>query len=89
MVEQYTTEILGLGTQMRIIISCAIVVVAYLVDFLCCRFLVPFIRKVAVRTAFKWDNYLTNGDVLHNAFHLIPPITFQVALPLMFFLFRT
>ena len=84
MVEQYTTEILGLGTQMRIIISCAIVVVAYLVDFLCCRFLVPFIRKVAVRTAFKWDNYLTNGDVLHNAFHLIPPITFQVALPLMF-----
>ncbi len=70
--------------QMRVIISCAIIILAYLADFLCCRFLIPLIRKVAARTAFKWDNYITDNNVLHNIFHLIPPITFTVALPMLF-----
>lgn len=69
---------------MRVIISCALVVAAYLVDFLCCKLLIPVIRKIAARTAFKWDNYLTGGKVLHNIFHLIPPVTFLVALPLLY-----
>ena len=59
-------------------------VAAYLVDFLCCKLLIPVIRKIAARTAFKWDNYLTGGKVLHNIFHLIPPVTFLVALPLLY-----
>lgn len=78
------SEISGMSSQMRVIISCAIIVAAYLVDFLCCKLLVPLMRKVAERTSFNWDNYLTRGNVLHNVFHLIPPITFQVALPLLY-----
>ena len=66
--------LLNLSEQMRVIISCALVVAAYLVDFLCCKLLIPVIRKIAARTAFKWDNYLTGGKVLHNIFHLIPPV---------------
>lgn len=42
------------------------------------------IRKIAVKTAFRWDNYLTGGRVLHNLFHLIPPVSFLVALPMMY-----
>ncbi len=76
--------LLNLSEQMRVIISCALVVAAYLVDFLCCKLLIPVIRKIAARTAFKWDNYLTGGKVLHNIFHLIPPVTFLVALPLLY-----
>ncbi len=82
--ETQATDIIGMGLQMRIIISCIIVVFAYLVDFLCCKLLIPLIRKVAEKTAFKWDNYITDSNVLHSVFHLIPPITFQFALPLLF-----
>lgn len=84
MTEQYTADMMEMDSQMRIIISCGLVVLAYLVDFLCCRFLIPVIRRIAVKTSFTWDNYLTNGKVLHNVFHLIPPVTFQTALPLLF-----
>lgn len=83
-VEQHTSEIVMISGQMRIVIACGLIVVAYLLDFFCCRFLVPVIRKVAVKTSFKWDNYITNGRVLHNIFHLIPPIVFQTALPILF-----
>lgn len=83
-VEQHTSEIVLISGQMRIVIACGLIVVAYLLDFFCCRFLVPVIRKVAVKTSFKWDNYITNGRVLHNIFHLIPPIVFQTALPILF-----
>lgn len=84
MIEQNAADILEMNTHMRITISCAIVVIAYLTDFLCCRLLIPVIRKIAVRTSIKWDNYITNGKVLHNIFHLIPPVTFQFAFPLLF-----
>ena len=74
----------GMSGQMRIILSCVIVAGAYLVDFLCCKLLVPLIRRVTEKTSYNWDNYLANGNVLHNVFHLIPPIAFQVALPLLY-----
>lgn len=84
MIEQVPAGISEMTSHVRILVSCALVVSAYLVDFLCCRILVPLIQKVAVRTAFKWDNYLTDSKVLHNVFHLVPPVTFYVALPLLF-----
>lgn len=75
--------LLQMSDQTRIIVAGALVAAAYLVDFLCCRLLIPVIRKIAVKTAFKWDNYLTSGKVLHNLFHLIPPVTFLSALPML------
>lgn len=84
MIEQHAEELMGMSPQVRVMVTCAVIIVAYLVDFLCCRLLIPVIRKIAVKTAFKWDNYITSGKVLHNVFHLIPPITFLVALPLLF-----
>lgn len=68
----------------RIFVMCGIIVAAYLADFLCCRFLIPLARKVAQKTAFRWDNYLTEGKTLNHAFHLIPPLVFLVAVPLLF-----
>lgn len=79
-----TSVISGMSGHVRIIVACAIIIAAYLIDFLCCRLLVPLMRRIALRTSYNWDNYLTNGNVLHNVFHLIPPVTFQVALPLLF-----
>ena len=76
--------LLNISEQMRIIITCGLAVVAYLVDLLCCRLLIPVIRKIAAKTTIKWDNYLTGGKVLHYLFHLIPPVTFLVALPLLY-----
>ncbi len=79
-----TSVISGMSGHVRIIVACAIIIAAYLIDFLCCRLLVPLMRRISLRTSYNWDNYLTNGNVLHNVFHLIPPVTFQVALPLLF-----
>ena len=84
MLEQQATDILQMGSHARIIAMGAIVVFAYLTDFLCCRFIVPLVRKVAHRTAFKWDNYLTEGKALDYAFHLIPPLLFLITVPLLF-----
>ena len=84
MIENNVSEVASMGLQARIIVSCAVVAAAYLVDFLCCRFLIPLIRRIAEKTAFKWDNYLTDSDVLHNIFHLIPPVAFMTALPMLF-----
>ncbi len=44
----------------------------------------PLVRKVAHRTVFKWDNYLTEGKALNYAFHLIPPLVFLIVVPLLF-----
>lgn len=82
--EQEAAVLLNVNDNMRVIVSCAFVFTAYLVDFLCCRLLIPVIRKIAVKTAFRWDNYLTGGKVLHNLFHLIPPVSFLVALPIIY-----
>lgn len=84
MTEQTATEIIRMSMEMRIVVSCVIVLAAYLTDFLCCKLLIPLIRKVADRTSFKWDNYITDTKVLHNVFHLIPPIAFMVAMPMLF-----
>lgn len=84
MLEQQANDILLMGGHARIIAMCAVVVFAYMADFLCCRFLVPLARKVAQRTAFKWDNYLTGGKALNYAFHLIPPLIFLLVVPLLF-----
>ena len=84
MLEQQATDILQMGGHARIIAMGAIVIFAYLTDFLCCRFIVPLVRKVAHRTVFKWDNYLTEGKALNYAFHLIPPLVFLIVVPLLF-----
>ena len=77
-------NLLDIDLQLRIIISGAIVAIAYIVDFLCCRLIVPAIRKIASKTSFKWDDHITADGVLRNAFHLIPPVTFQTVLPILF-----
>ena len=82
--EQNIKELLTMESEIRMAAAVAVVVIAYLADFLCCRFLIPFIRKVAEKTSFKWDNYLASGSVLNNISHLIPPVALQIALPLLF-----
>lgn len=83
MKEMLVADISGMDGNMRIVVGCIIVVAAYIVDFLCCQFLVPLIQNLAKKTSFNWDDHLTNDKVLKNMFHLIPPVTFYVALPLI------
>lgn len=84
MTEQLIIDLNGMEQHMRIIISCIIIIGAYAIDFLCCKLLAPLIQKITHKTSLSWDDHLTDNKVLHNAFHLIPPITFYVALPLLF-----
>lgn len=78
------TTFLEMGDHMRIMITLIVIIAAYLTDFLCCRIVIPVIHRIARKTPFKWDDHLTADDVLRNVFHLIPPVSFLIALPLLF-----
>ena len=77
-------EITPLANHLNIVIAAGTVIAAYLVDFLCCRFLAPLIRRIAKSTSYKWDEYLTRGKTLNYLFHLIPPIVFLILTPELF-----
>lgn len=84
MLGQQFAYMLQMSGHTRIIVLGATIVLAYLIDFICCRFIIPLIRKVTLKTSFKWDNYLTEGKTLNHAFHLIPPLVFLVVIPVLF-----
>lgn len=71
-------EITPLVNHLSIIMAVGVVLAAYLVDFICCRFIAPLIRRIAKSTSYKWDEYLTRGKILNYLFHLIPPIVFLI-----------
>lgn len=66
------------------IIIAAILIIAFIMDYVCRRGIIPMIRKVVRKTRIEWDDYLLNDKVLDNTCHLIPPIVIYLLLPLAF-----
>lgn len=59
----------------------AVIVVAFVIDIVCRRVIIPIIRKITSKTDFSWDDYLLNEQVLRNACMLVPPIFVYAVLP--------
>ena len=59
-----------------------ILFVAFILDRICRRIVIPIIRKVARKTENSWDDYILNDEVLGNASKLISPIVISAMLPL-------
>lgn len=72
------------GITQRLVIICVIFILAFLVDWLCRRFIVRGIKKITARTRVKWDDVLFNDKVLNNFCHIIPPVIIYALLPLAF-----
>lgn len=58
-----------------------IMILAYLLNYIIRRFVLPVIRKVTLKTESKWDDYLLSDDVLKNICRMIPPIMIYAVFP--------
>ena len=68
----------------RIVVIAAILLIAYVLDMICRKVVMPGVRKVTAKTQITWDDYLLNDDVLNNVCHLIPPVVVYVLIPFAF-----
>ena len=68
----------------RIMVIAAILLIAYVLDMICRKIVMPGVRKVTAKTQITWDDYLLNDDVLNNVCHLIPPVVVYALIPFAF-----
>lgn len=59
----------------------AILLVAFILNRICWKVIIPIIRKITSKTESKWDDYLLNDQVMKNACRLIAPIVVFALLP--------
>ena len=74
----------SLLTVQRIVVIVAILLIAYVLDMICRKIVMPGVRKVTAKTQITWDDYLLNDDVLNNVCHLIPPVVVYALIPFAF-----
>ena len=74
----------SLLTVQRIVVIAAILLIAYVLDMICRKIVMPGVRKVTAKTQITWDDYLLNDDVLNNVCHLIPPVVVYALIPFAF-----
>ena len=72
----YTIFVLRTGTIL------AILMIAFIVDRICKRIIIPAVRKVTSKTDSIWDDHLLSDDVLSNICRLVPPIAVYAMIPL-------
>ena len=65
----------------RIIVVGAILLIAYVLDMICRKVVMPTVRKVTAKTQATWDDYLLSDEVMRNVCHLIPPIVVYALIP--------
>jgi miniconductance mechanosensitive channel len=63
----------------------AVLFLAWLLDLLCRKVIIPGVRKVVEKTSIEWDDILLNSDVLGKLSHLLPAALVANLLPMAFF----
>ena len=66
----------------RTIAILGILIIAFILDSICRRIVIPVIHKVTKKTGNSWDDHILNEEVLGNVCKLIPPIVVSALLPL-------
>lgn len=67
----------------RLLIVASVVVVAYLIDYLCAHLLVPAVKKVTQKTKAQWDDILFSEQVVRAFCNILPPVVLVCAFPLI------
>lgn len=65
-----------------IVVILVIFLLAFLIDRICRRLIIPLIHKITARTDFFWDDYLLNDKVLNDFSMLLAPLVVYVLLPI-------
>lgn len=66
------------------IILVGVALMLYLVNFICCRLIIPGVRKMTRKTNFVWDDIMLNDAMLKDISRLVPPILLALLLPMLF-----
>ena len=74
----------GLLVVQRIVVIMGILLIAYVLDLICRKVVMPGVRKVTAKTQSTWDDYLLSDEVMTNVCHLIPPIVVFALIPFAF-----
>ena len=79
----------GVGEESRpvlqgIIVVMTILLIAYVLDMICRKGIVPIVKKVTAKTQVTWDDYLLSDKLLNNLCHLISPIVVYALIPFAF-----
>lgn len=73
--EDYITLLLKVGA------IAAILIVAFVLNKVCKRIIIPTIRKVTSKTENSWDDYLLSDEVLASVCRLVAPIVIYTLIP--------
>ena len=65
----------------RIVVIAAILLIAYVLDMIARKAVIPLVHKVTAKTQSNWDDHLLSDEVMGNLCHLIPPIVVFVLIP--------
>ena len=68
----------------RIVVIVAILLIAYVLDMICRKGIIPMVKKVTAKTQVTWDDYLLNDKLLNDVSHLVSPVVVYALLPLAF-----
>lgn len=77
-------ELVDLTLGQRILIIFLIVLLAWLVDWICRRVICPLLQKMVAKTSYTWDDHLFNSRVLDDICHLVPAFIVYMLMPLAF-----
>lgn len=82
LLHSFGSESSNLSPWMRLVVVLAIILVAFLVDIIVRKLIVPGLKKLAKKTTTKWDDILLSDRVCNAASALLPPIVLAAFLPL-------
>lgn len=68
----------------RILVIIAILLIAYLLDMICRKLIIPTVKKLTSKTQVTWDDYLLNDKLLSDLSHLVSPVVIYALIPLAF-----
>ena len=90
-IEIFTGWLLRLGLTesvssllVRIGVIMTMLLVAFIIDRVCRKVIIPTMRKITAKTEFIWDDYLLGENILNDLCRFISPIVVYVLLPLAF-----
>lgn len=72
----------GAMIAVRLGMVAVILLLAFILNRICWKTVVPVIRRITSKTGAKWDDYIFSDEVLKNLCRLITPIVIYALLPL-------
>lgn len=66
---------------LRVLAIITILIVAFIIDRICRKAIIPVVRKVTAKTDSSWDDHLLSDEVLNNLCKLIPPLALYALIP--------